>query len=136
LNVKFHVCCSERGLKIKTSRIETRVGMAGLVLLFAGMALAPAIPQAAEPASADVFGSQMMTEAERFEHHERMRNVRTDDERRRIRAEHQERMTERAKERGITLPDEPPMDGRDRGMGGAVGPSPGPGSGGGRGGGR
>lgn len=121
---------------MKTSRIETRVGMVGVLLILAGMALAPAISQAAEPASADVFGNHMMTERERFEHHERMRNARTDDERRRIRDEHHERMTKRAKERGIALPDEPPMDGRGRGMGGVTGPGPAPGGGGGRGGGR
>ncbi|WP_248280628.1 hypothetical protein, partial [Aromatoleum aromaticum] len=59
-----------------------------------------------------VYGSQIMTPQERAEHRDRMRAARTLEEREQIRAEHHERMVERAKERGVTLPDEPPMRGR------------------------
>jgi hypothetical protein len=130
---------------MKKSRAETGTGLARIVLFVAGFAVMPALSHAADPTSADLFGSQMMSEQERVEHHERMRNAQTDEERYRIRAEHHERMKERARERGVTLPDEPPMDGRGAGSrggmgggmgGGTGGMGPGPGGGGGGAGGR
>jgi hypothetical protein len=90
-----------------------------------------------------IFGSQLMTEQERNEYRERMRNAKTEQEREKIRAEHHERMVARAKERGVKIPDEPAVKGGGmgpgRGMGpgaggmgpgGGVGPSGGPGKGG------
>ena len=77
----------------------------------------------------DIYGSQLMTAQERNEYRNRMRATKTLEERERIRAEHHEQMKVRAKERGVTLPDEPPA-GRGPGMG------PGPGGGMGPGGGR
>jgi len=56
----------------------------------------------------DIYGSQLMTAQERNEYRERMRLAKTAEERERLRAEHHERMKVRAKERGVTLPDEPP----------------------------
>lgn len=104
-------------------RAEKRAGVAGLVLLLSGLAMVPVMSHAADPASPDLFGSQMMTEQERVQQRERMRNARTDEERDRIRAEHHERMRVRAKERGVTLPDDPPMDGRGGARrGGGMGP--------------
>lgn len=64
-----------------------------------------------------IFGSQLMTEQERNEHRLRMRAARTAEEREQIRAEHHAQMMLRAKERGVTLPDEPPPRGMGRGMG-------------------
>lgn len=85
---------------------------------------------------APIFGSQMMTPQERIEHRERMRAAKTLEERERIRAEHHEQMLKRAKERGVTLPEEPPMrGGAMMGPGGGMGPGPGGGMGGGMGGG-
>ena len=121
---------------MKRIRTAKRVGAAGIVLLVAGLSMTPLTSHAADPASADLFGSQMMTEQERVEQRERMRNARTQEERERVRAEHHERMKVRAKERGITLPDEPPMRRDGVGMGGGMGPGTGGGMGpgGGRGG--
>jgi hypothetical protein len=62
----------------------------------------------------------MMTEQERLEHRNTLRSVKTLEERERIRTEHHEQMVERARERGITLPDEPPMRG-GMGQGGGMG---------------
>ncbi|WP_321416578.1 hypothetical protein [uncultured Desulfobacter sp.] len=62
-----------------------------------------------------IYGSQLMTQQERAEYHAKMRSVKTVQEREQIRNEHHEQMQERAKERGLTLPDEPP--GRGGGMG-------------------
>jgi hypothetical protein len=68
--------------------------------------------------------AQLMTEQERIEHRNKMRAAKTPEERERVRAEHHEQMKARAKERGITLPDQPPA-GRGPGMGpggGGMGP--------------
>lgn len=65
-----------------------------------------------------IFGSQMMTSQERNEYRERMRAARTEQEREQIRQEHHERMLVRAKEHGVTLPEQPPMRGRGMGPGG------------------
>lgn len=125
---------------MKRNRTEIGARLAGVVLVVAGLTMAPAMLHAADPASSDLFGSQMMTEQERVEQRERMRNANSSEERERIRAEHHERMKARARERGVTLPDEPPMDGRGAGkgagMGGGMGGGMGPGGGGGGGGGR
>lgn len=86
-----------------------------------------------------IYGSQLMTQQERAEYQARMRAANTDEERERLRLEHHERMTERAKARGVALPDQPPGDrggmgpGRGAGPGGGMGPG---GSGMGPGGGR
>ena len=90
--------------------------------------------QAQSPAAPDdtpVFGAQIMTEQERAEHRERMRAAGTPEEREQVRLEHHKQMVERARERGVTLPEEPPMSG---GMGPQTGEGPrgGSGPGGGR----
>ncbi|MBI1423083.1 MAG: hypothetical protein GC149_06430 [Gammaproteobacteria bacterium] len=71
-----------------------------------------------------IYGSQLMTQQERIEYRNRMRTATTAEERLRIRNEHHKLMQERARERGVSLPDMPPA----RGMGGGMGP----GGGGGR----
>ena len=65
-----------------------------------------------------IYGSQLMTQQERNEYRAQMHNAKTAQEREQIRKEHHERMKVRAKEKGVTLPDEPPA----RGMGGGMGP--------------
>ena len=74
--------------------------------------------------AAPIYGSQLMTPEERAEHRAKMRAAKTREEREKIRAEHHQAMQERAKERGVTLPDSPPMHQR-RGMGPGMGPGPG-----------
>lgn len=68
-----------------------------------------------------IYGSQMMTQQERSEYQTRMRAAKTAEEREQIRQQHHEEMQARAKERGMTLPDEPPA--RGMGPGGRMGPS-------------
>lgn len=83
-----------------------------------------------------IYGSQLMTEKEQNEYRERIRNAKTEQEREKIRAEHHEQMVERAKERGVKLPDEPPVKGGGVGTGRGMGPGGGGmGPGGGKGGG-
>ncbi|MDD5401052.1 MAG: hypothetical protein PHQ93_07680 [Sulfurimonas sp.] len=69
-----------------------------------------------------IYGSQIMTQQERIEHLDKMRAAKTLEEREKIRKEHHELMKERAKAKGITLPDEPPARGMGVGPGGGMGP--------------
>ena len=90
---------------------------------------APAQAQAEE----QIYGSQLMTPQERAEHRTKMRAAKTVEEREKIRKEHHDRMVQRAKERGVTLPAEPPMGGGGMGPGpgaGGMGPGGGMGRGG------
>ncbi len=72
-----------------------------------------------------VYGSELMTSQERYEYHNRMRALKTEQEREAFRLEHHTLMQERAKAQGKTLPAMPPA-----GMGpGMMGPGMGSGSG-------
>jgi len=75
-----------------------------------------------------IYGHQLMTAQERNEYRTRMGAAKTTQERDRLRLEHHERMKARAKERGVTLPDDPPAG---RGPGSGMGPGPATGGGGG-----
>jgi hypothetical protein len=81
-----------------------------------------------------IYGSELMTKEERAEYRAKMRAAKTKEEREKIRKEHHERMKERAKAQGVTLPDEPPAIGGGMGPGsGGMGPGRGgmgPGGGG------
>lgn len=106
-----------------------------LSLITAVALLAPAISIAAESESGQkpvkkqaqerVYGSQLMTQQERAEHRAKMRGLKTREERDAYRLEHHRKMQERAREKGLTLPDEPPA------RGGGMGPRGGMGTGGG-----
>ncbi len=84
-----------------------------------------------------IYGSQLMTREERLEYQNRMRELKTQQEREQFRQEHHAKMQERAKERGLKLPDEPPVRGKGTGpryderpgMGQGTGPRGGAGSG-------
>lgn len=54
-----------------------------------------------------IFGSELMTEEERNEYRERLREAKTGQERERIRAEHRKRMQECSRERNVPLKDKP-----------------------------
>jgi len=62
------------------------------------------------------YGWQLMTQQEREQHRMKMQSMETREEREAYRKEQHEMMEQRAKERGITLPDDPRE--RGRGMGG------------------
>jgi len=57
-----------------------------------------------------IFGNQLMTRKERAEYRQRMRNLKTEEEREQFRLEHHARMQERAKAKGMSLPEHPPAD--------------------------
>jgi hypothetical protein len=68
-----------------------------------------------------VYGYQLMTNEERMEMRNKMTTAKTAEERERIQAEHHERMKIRAKEQGVTLPDQPMMKGGAMGKGTGMG---------------
>jgi hypothetical protein len=115
-------------------KILSGVAMASLPFLFSGFALAADSAQTQEKvvvAKQDViYGSQLMTRQERAEYRARMRAAKTAREREEIRNRHHKEMQERAKARGLSLPDEPPARGAGAGPGGGMGPGSGIGSGG------
>lgn len=94
-------------------------------------------PPAQKQAQEQVYGSQLMTEQERSAYQSKMRAAKTNEEREQIRAQHHKEMQVRAKQQGVTLPDEPPARGTGGGMGpgggsgGGMGPGKGSGGGGG-----
>lgn len=94
--------------------------LSGALLLSSGMAMA---------ADEQIYGSQLMTTQERVEHRERLQSATSEEERNRIRLEHHERMKIRAKEKGVSLPDEMPGRGMGQGMGNGQGRGMGPGDG-------
>ena len=72
-----------------------------------------------------VYGSELMTPQERLEYHNRMRMLKTEQERQAFQLEHHKLMQERAKAQGKTLPDMPPAGmgpGMGKGMGSGMGP--------------
>ena len=75
--------------------------------------------QEQEKQQEQIYGNQLMTEQEREEYRARMRAAKTYEEQEQIRLEHHNRMTERAKEQGLSLPETPPP--RGGGMGGGKG---------------
>lgn len=106
-----------------------------MTMLLAGLVSSGAL--AADPATASnksqaqetIYGSQLMTPEERIAHRRTMRSLKTAEEREAFRAEHHRLMQERAKERGVTLPDSPPPRGMGMGPGGGPGGGPGMGRG-------
>jgi hypothetical protein len=79
-------------------------------------------------AAEQVYGWQLMTQQERNEYRAKMRTMKTAEERERFRLEHHKMMQERAKERGVTLPDVPGPHNR-MGPGSGMGPGNGMGPG-------
>lgn len=65
-----------------------------------------------------VYGSQLMTERERYQYREQLRSMQTLEQREQFRRQHHEKMQKRAIARGVTLPDYPPEP-RHNGWGGA-----------------
>ena len=71
-----------------------------------------------------IYGSQLMTAEERAGYRAKMRSLKTKEAREALRMEHHQQMQERAKARGKTLPDMPPMQGGGMMMKPCGGPGP------------
>lgn len=109
-----------------------------LTLLALPLCMALTFPaQAADPARDQtqatqqdrerIYGSELMTQQERIEYQNRMRALKTEQEREAFRLEHHKLMQQRAQAQGKTLPDTPPA--APGGMGPGMGPGMGSGSG-------
>lgn len=95
--------------------------LVGALLSSAGFVLAaeptPARPATQTQTQDPIYGNQLMTPQERTEYGTRMRATKTAEEREQIRKTHHEQMQDRARTRGVTLPDEPPARGGGMGQG-------------------
>jgi hypothetical protein len=80
-----------------------------------------------------IYGSQLMTPAERTEYHSKMRALKTDKERDAFRLDHHDKMKVRAAEKGVTLPNAPPAVGAGPKANSGMGAGPGLGMGAGQG---
>ena len=80
-------------------------------------------------AEEQVYGWELMSAQERQQHQEKMRSFKTEQERERYRLEHHQQMLERAKQRGVTLPDSPPHERQQNRDRDSMGPGQGPGAG-------
>lgn len=102
-----------------------------MMMAMLGAAVSVAYSADTPPAAAnsEVYGWQLMTPEERAAYHDRMRSLRTLEERQRFRDEHHQQMARRAKERGVTLPEMPRGPGMSGGRGPGAGSGPGPGTG-------
>lgn len=69
----------------------------------------------------DRYGWELMTPQEREQHRDKIRSMKTEQEREAYRQQHHEEMQKRAREKGITLPDQPRGQGMGNGMGGGMG---------------
>lgn len=83
------------------------------------LVLGASLSMAADPDPVPAYGSQLMTQPERLEYRNQMRALKTQEERAAFRQEHHKKMQERAKEKGMVLPETPPA------MGGGMGPGAG-----------
>lgn len=114
--------------------LTTRQGQSLMTLLLAGLlssgvlAADPSPTPNTTPPKETIYGSQLMTPEERMAHRRTMRSLKTEEERDAFRAEHHRQMQERAKERGVTLPDSPPPRGMGMGPGPGMGRGMGPGA--------
>ena len=88
-------------------------------LLISGLVV-PGFTAAAEE---QIYGSQLMTQQERAEHRAKMQSMSTNEQREQYRMQHHEKMQERAKEQGVTLPARPQPRGKgmNKRQGGGMG---------------
>jgi hypothetical protein len=79
------------------------------LLAAGGTGVASAQPS---PDSGAIYGSQLMTDREKMQYRQKLRQARTPQEREGIRVEHHLEMLQRAQRMGVTLPDQRRRDPR------------------------
>ena len=84
----------------------SRASVAFSVIALSFCILTASSPLATAQTEQPIYGRQLMTEQEALEYRQKMRAATSDEERQQIRAEHHEEMQERAKSKGVVLPDE------------------------------
>ena len=100
---------------------------AGAILAMSSGAIAQTPAPTQAQTQQRIYGSQFMTVQERNDYRQQMRALQNQQEREQFRSEHHTKMQERAKERGLTLPD--PMPAQGKGAGQRAGNAPGMGAG-------
>jgi hypothetical protein len=80
-----------------------------------------------------IYGSQLMTPAERTEYQSKMRALKTDKERDAFRLDHHDKMKVRAAKKGVSLPNSPAAVGAGQKANSGIGVGPGSGVGAGQG---
>ena len=96
-------------LKTTTSKLVLLAGLASAsALMSIGLDV---FAQDQAQAQVQIYGSQLMTAAERTEYQSKMRALKTDKERDAFRLDHHDKMKVRAAEKGVTLPNTPPAVG-------------------------
>ncbi len=92
------------------------VALVGLVMgLFISVIAVAAMEQAQE---GEIYGWQLMSPEEQTDYQAKMRSLNTQEERNMLREEHHNQMQERAREKGLSLPDTPPAERGGMGPGG------------------
>jgi hypothetical protein len=100
---------------------------AGIAAALLALGLGPSVVTATQ--EEPVYGRQLMTPEEITEHRTQIRGLKTAQERQAYRQAHQIRMRDRAKQMGMTLPDQPNPQGKGMGMGRGAGQGQGQGMG-------
>ena len=106
---------------VLTLVLAAAVSMAGAIATFPATAQDQTQDRTQLRTREPIYGSQLMTPAEREAHWEQLRNMATEQDREAYLLQHHQQMQERARAKGIQLPDEPPIR--------RMGPGPGPGPG-------
>jgi hypothetical protein len=121
----------EIGLKMKSLNSSSKLAILAIVATTSSLWFDAANAQDQLQTQVQIYGSQLMTVAERTEYQSKMRALKTDKERDAFRLDHHEKMTVRAVEKGITLPNSPPAvgAGQKANTGTGVGPGSGVGAG-------
>jgi hypothetical protein len=123
----------ETGLKMKSLNSSSKlVLLAGFLTGSALMSMGVDVhAQDQVQTQVQIYGSQLMTPAERTDYQSKMRTLKTDKERDVFRLDHHDKMKVRAAEKGVTLPNSPPAvgTGPKANAGQGVGPGAGMGTG-------
>jgi len=120
-----------KALNSNHSKLILAVGLISASVLMSVDVIAQ--DQAQTQTQVQIYGSQLMTPAERTEYQSKMRALKTDKERDAFRLDHHDKMTVRAAEKGITLPNSPPAVGKGPKANSGIGAGPGSGVGAGQG---
>lgn len=107
---------------VLTLVLAASVSMAAAIATFPAQAQDQIRDQTQLRTQDQIYGSQLMTHTERDAYWTRMRSLKTEEERNAFRLQHHEQMQERARLKGLQLPDQPPTQQR-------TGPGTGPGAG-------
>jgi hypothetical protein len=125
----------EIGIKMKSLNSSPKlVLLAGLLTASALMSIGVDVhAQDQVQTQVQIYGSQLMTPAERTEYQSKMRALKTDKDRDAFRLDHHDKMKVRAAEKGVTLPNSPPAVGAGPKANSGMGAGPGSGMGAGQG---